>query len=294
MTLPAHRAHVRVGSTIVTYLPDGHGIHPAAATFPDADWTAYPDQLDDEGRLTLSFGAFLLEAGERRILVDLGVGAVDVELPGGGGAVGGALLKNLAEVGLSADDIDTVVFTHLHLDHVGWTTDVPPHPVDPAERAPAGLTFRNARHRVAEAEWAYWTRTGGWGAPDRRVVLEPLSGVVEFLRDGETIAPGITVHATPGHTPGHLAVAVADPDRPEAERVLIVGDILHSAVQVAEPDWSFATDVDPGRALAVRRDVLATPDAVLAAGHVTGHVFGRVERTASGTVWAPVFDGGGA
>ncbi|RBM16154.1 hypothetical protein DEH69_17330 [Streptomyces sp. PT12] len=49
---------------------------------------------------------------------------------------------------------------------------------------------------------AYWARTGGWGAPDPRTVLAPLSGVVEFLRDGETIALGITVHATPGHTPG--------------------------------------------------------------------------------------------
>ncbi|RBM16155.1 hypothetical protein DEH69_17335 [Streptomyces sp. PT12] len=88
--------------------------------------------------------------------------------------------------------------------------------------------------------------------------------------------------------------------------MLIVGDILHSAAQVAEPDWSFATDVDPRRAREVRGDVLATPRTVLAVGHATGHVFGRVERTerteraehseraASGTVWAPVFGEGGA
>ncbi|MFI7104569.1 MBL fold metallo-hydrolase [Streptomyces sp. NPDC050161] len=291
MTLPAQRAQLRVGTTSITYLPDGHSVMSAAVAFPESDWSAHRGQLDDSGQITLSFGAFLLQSGERRILVDLGMGAVDVQLPGVGRMTGGSLLASLADEGLSAEDIDTVVYTHLHIDHVGWTTDVPMNPLEPAERTPSGLTFPNARYCVSEAEWTHWTQTGGGpGAPDPHVVLAPLSDAIEFLDDGETIAPGITVHITPGHTPGNLVVAVTDPDGSGSERVLIVGDILHSVVQVAEAEWSFFADADPQQALAVRKEVLTAPGTVIAAGHFTDHVFGRVEHSGSGTTWTPVFD----
>ncbi|MEU9285518.1 MBL fold metallo-hydrolase [Streptomyces sp. NPDC048275] len=95
------------------------------------DWTTRPGYLED-GQLILSFGSFLIRAGGRRILVDLAVGKVDVDLPGVARLKGGSLLQNLAAEGLSTDGIDTVVYTHLHLDHVGWTSDVAPLPNAPA------------------------------------------------------------------------------------------------------------------------------------------------------------------
>ncbi|MFF2515198.1 MBL fold metallo-hydrolase [Streptomyces sp. NPDC058086] len=82
------------------------------------DCTTHPGFLED-GQLILSFGSFLICAGDQRILVDPAVGKIDVDVPGVARPKGGSPLRNLAEEGLSADDIDTVVHTHLHLDHVG-------------------------------------------------------------------------------------------------------------------------------------------------------------------------------
>lgn len=293
MPLPAQRAQLGVGATTVTYLPDGHGIHPAAVLFPRTGDPVRADRPDDGGQVTLSFGAFLLRTGERNILVDLGMGAVDGSLPGIGHVKGGSLLTSLAAEGLAAEDIDTVVFTHLHPDHVGWTSAASPLPAGAPDPAPRGLAFPNARHCVAEAEWTYWTTGGGENGPDPRTVVEPLTGVIEFLSDAETVAPGVTVHATPGHTPGHLAVAVADPEDPGTERVLIVGDVLHCVAQVAEAELSFYSDVDPRQALAVRKQILASPRTILAAGHFADHVFGHVEHTASGMTWVPHLGGDG-
>lgn len=85
--------------------------------------------------------------------MDLAVGKIDVDVPGVAQLKGGSLLRNLAEEGLSADDIDTVLYTHLHLDHVGWTSDVAPLPNTPATNSPTGLTFARARHLMSEDEW---------------------------------------------------------------------------------------------------------------------------------------------
>ncbi|MEU3980409.1 MBL fold metallo-hydrolase [Streptomyces sp. NPDC026672] len=291
MTFPARSAHLRIGSTTLTYLPDGHGVHPAATVFPEADRSVLHDYLDDEGQVILSFGSFLLRTGGRRILVDLGMGAADFRIPGVGRIRSGSLLESLAGEGLSPQDIDTVVYTHLHRDHVGWTSDVSAHPADPdgPASAPAALTFPRARHLVAEAEWTYWTKEADAdaGGPDPRGVLEPLGDVVGFLGDGDEVAPGVTVRLTAGHTPGHLALEVTDPDGPGSERVLIVGDVLHSAAQIAEPGWSFFADVDARLALTTREKVLAEPGTILAAGHFSGQVFGRVEHSTSGTTWLP-------
>ncbi|MFE1883306.1 MBL fold metallo-hydrolase [Streptomyces diastatochromogenes] len=109
---------------------------------------------------------------------------------------------------------------------------------------PTGLTFARARHLMSEDEWQYWSaRTAARGGPDAEAVLEPLDGVVEFVGSGDTIEPGVTVEATPGHTPGHLAIVVRDPSVGSTESAYIVGDILHSPAQIGDPDLVFASDV---------------------------------------------------
>ncbi|MER5520003.1 MBL fold metallo-hydrolase [Streptomyces sp. NPDC002763] len=290
MPQPAKRSRISVGDTTITYLPDGFGAHNPDTLFPGVDWTTRPGHLDD-GQLILTFGSFLIQAGGQRILVDLATGKIDVDVLGIAHLEGGALLKSLAAEGLSAADIDTVVYTHLHLDHVGWTSDVAPLPGAPAAHAPSGLTFARARHLMSEAEWRYWTtREADLGGPDAEAVLKPLTGVVEFVAGGDTIAPGVTVEATPGHTPGHLAVVVRDPSGAGTEEVWIVGDIVHSPAQIADPGLAFASDVAPGQARQVRDRVLGRPDTVIAAGHFTDEVFGRVTRDGDGRRWTPVGD----
>ncbi|MER5667865.1 MBL fold metallo-hydrolase [Streptomyces mirabilis] len=288
MPQPAIRSRIAIGDTTITYLPDGFGAHNPDVLFPGVDWATRPGFLEDR-QLILSFGSFLIRAGDQRILVDLAVGKIDVDVPGVAQLKGGALLRNLAEEGLSADDIDTVVFTHLHLDHVGWTSDVAPLPNAPTTDSPTGLTFARARHLMSEAEWQYWsTRAAAMGGPDAEAVLKPLDGVVEFVKSGDTIAPGVTVEATPGHTPGHLAIVVRDPSGTRTESVCIVGDILHSPAQVGDPDLVFSSDVTPDQARAVRDRVLARQDTVIAAGHFTDDVFGRVTSVGDTHAWAPL------
>ncbi|MFD4508471.1 MBL fold metallo-hydrolase [Streptomyces sp. NPDC058457] len=290
MPQPAKRSRITVGDTTITYLPDGFGAHNPDTLFPGVDWTTRPGHLED-GQLVLTFGSFLIQAGDRRILVDLATGKIDVDVPGIARLEGGELLRNLAAEGLSAADIDTVVYTHLHLDHVGWTSDVAPLPGAPAAAAPTGLTFAGARHLMSEAEWQYWTtREAELGGPDPEAVLKPLQGVVEFVGGGDLLAPGVTVEATPGHTPGHLAVVVRDPSGRGTEEVWIVGDVLHSPAQVADPDLAFASDVAPDQAREVRDRLLGRPDTVIAAGHFMDDVFGRVTRAGATRVWTPVGD----
>ncbi|MCG7208885.1 hypothetical protein [Streptomyces arenae] len=98
----------------------------------------------------------------------------------------------------------------------------------------------------------------------------------------------MTVEAAPGHTPGHLAIAVRDPSGGGAEGVWIVGDVLHSPAQIADPALAFASDVAPDLARAVRDRVLGRPDTVIAAGHFTDDMFGRVTRSAEARTWTPV------
>jgi hypothetical protein len=110
MPQPAIRSRITIGGTTITYLPDGSGAHSPDVLFPGVDWTARPGHLED-GQLILSFGSFLIRAGDQKILVDLAVGKIDVDVPGVAHLKGGALLQNLAAEGLSTDDIDTVVYT---------------------------------------------------------------------------------------------------------------------------------------------------------------------------------------
>ncbi|WP_042431275.1 MBL fold metallo-hydrolase [Streptacidiphilus anmyonensis] len=267
------RSQLALGTTTITYLPDGFATLDPGTFFPGADWSAHPGHIHD-GSLVLSFGSFLIRMPDRNILVDLAVGNADTDLPGVGHMQGGLLLDNLAGERLSRDDIDTVVYTHLHQDHVRWTTDASPFASTP--RTPTDLTFRRARHLVSEREWQHWSDPSTTGGPDRDLILEPLTGAIEFVQDGNTIAPGVDVLSLPGHTPGHIGITVRDPASSAPQSVLIVCDVLHSTAQISDPALAFATDTDRAQARAAREHVLAHPASVIAAGHFTGAVFGRV------------------
>lgn len=288
---PAPRATVAVGDTSVTYLPDGQAQLDPAVVFPAsaAGWAQHAAHLDAGGRFLVSIGSFLVRAPGQTILVDLGLGRVSWGSPDlRADFVGGLLLDSLAEERLTPDDVDTVVFTHLHHDHVGWTSDVAPRPgAEP--RTPSGLTFSRARHLVAEAEWRHWEGTDEVVGPQPLAVQAPLRERVSFIADGDVIAPGVRVVATPGHTPGHLSVEVRDPAGRSATRVLILGDVMHTQVQVDQSDWSFVFDADPRLGVATRERILhdvADDHTILAGGHFAGHVFGRVRPLAPRRAWA--------
>jgi len=266
-TAPRHR--VQIGTTTVTYLPDGAVHADPEALFPATtaqDWTPHGHLLDSNGWLTASVGSFLVRNDSGTALVDLGLGRVSFEVPGVAAYEGGLLLTSLHAEGLSAADIDLVLFTHLHRDHVGWTSD-----------GTGGLTFPNARHCVDRTEWDHWQSHTDAAGPDLEAVLTPLSPIIEFF-DAHPPAPDLRTVPTPGHTPGHTSVLITDPA--SETRLLILGDALHTTAQVTEPHWHFRSDVDPGLAVIHRLDLLGhgrDGRTIIAGGHFSDHVFGSLD-----------------
>jgi glyoxylase-like metal-dependent hydrolase (beta-lactamase superfamily II) len=112
-------------------------------------WRLHPEWLDEEGRPVASIGGLLVESGDRKVLVDTGFGPRRAEFPGFGPFDGGQLLPSLAQAGVEPTQIDTVVYTHLHLDQVNasaWRED-----------DTWVLTFPTARFMVREPEWSHWS-----------------------------------------------------------------------------------------------------------------------------------------
>lgn len=295
MVKPASRAQVRIGETTVTYLPDGHGWINSAASFPDSvpdGWAAHEAYLNADGRFPVSIGSFLIRTPGQALLVDLGLGEVDFAIPDAASFKGGMLLDSLRAEGLTPHDINKVVFTHLHHDHVGWLTNAAPAPDLPDGTAITGLTFPTARHLLAEREWRHWADHPGFPGPDQRAVLTPLADNIDsvgFIGDGDEIAPGITVMETPGHTPGHLSLLITDPAGHDDRRLVVLGDVMHCQVQVVESTWTFRFDVDPDQAVATRERMLKEledPNTLLAAGHFAGQVFGHVQPPSARRTWA--------
>ena len=285
----ASREQVRIGDTTVTYLPDGEvRLHPTEV-FPESapdGWARHAAYLDEDGRLPVSVGSFLVRTQSYVALIDLGLGEVDFEVPGFASFRGGRLLKSLAEEGIGADDIDVVLFTHLHHDHVGWTTNVAPSP-GMATRSVDGLTFARATHYVRREEWDHWSGVEDVVGPHLEAVQRPLAERIKFVDDPGFDLPGLEILPTAGHTPGHSSVIVSDSR--SNRRLVILGDVMHTQAQVSDPDWNFRFDVDPDRSRSTRREVLrrfAGGNDIIAGGHFAGSVFGRIGTPAMIHRWA--------
>jgi glyoxylase-like metal-dependent hydrolase (beta-lactamase superfamily II) len=231
--------------------------------WPEADIAALTDSndVDDDGSLNLPVNCFLVRDEDGITLVDTGVG------PGGGGPFAfpaGTLLSTLADLGVRTGEVDRVVLTHLHPDHVGGN-------VDPAGRP----TFPNARYLVAREEWSYWV-DDRWRASKWSFVgdifdahLQPLvsTGHLELVESApHALSRTSTLVSLPGHTPGHSGVDVCS----GGMKVRLIGDAMHHPIQCAHSDWRYVHDTAPDLAVATRLQILedaAAPDHLLAGSH---------------------------
>ncbi|MDQ1502228.1 MAG: hypothetical protein QOI86_5568 [Actinomycetota bacterium] len=280
MAKPAALSSINVGDIKLTYLPDGEAHIAAMGMFPASTpegWVEHKQYLDDEGRVVSTLGGFLVETGDRKILVDLGFGKNHVEIPDFAVFDGGRFMENLAQTGVKPDDIDLVLYTHLHVDHTGWTSQ--------AHGDGHRLTFSNAAHYLGAAEMKHWEQPDESGVgPSPEACLQPLQSQVEFGEDGQTVAPGVTLLATPGHTPGHQSIVLSS----GTDRALILGDVLHCPAQLPEAEWSVLFDVDQALARSTREKVLAELEdstTMLACSHFSEAVFGRVVRGNGKRYW---------
>lgn len=252
---------MKIGSIEILPVFDGTGREPAAEVLtrpgvPDA-WSCHAEHLEADGVLAMPLGGFLVRTGDRTVLVDAGVGTID-----NGKYAGGGLLDSLRTHGVGPADVTDVVFTHLHFDHVGWATKK------------GQVVFPNATYRVHADDWAHFVSSPA-ADPGAVRKLSPLEPQLETF-DGEVVlAPGLTARPAPGHTPGSTVFVVAGGD----ERALLLGDVVHSVVELGERDWEAVFDVDPVAASAVRNalaDEVADSTDLVVGAHFPGLRFGRV------------------
>jgi glyoxylase-like metal-dependent hydrolase (beta-lactamase superfamily II) len=234
--------------------------------FDGDPWAEHRGMLTGDGLLELPVGSFLVRSGERVVLVDAGLGMID-----SGPHRGGRLLDNLAGLGVRPEDVTDVVLSHLHFDHVGWTTQK------------GRIVFPRATYRCHEDDWAHFV-TGPDADPGAVRKLSPLEGQLETFTDGATLAPGVDARSAPGHTPGSTIVVLSS----GAERAMLLGDAVHCPFELTENDWEAVFDVD--RELARRtREALARElegsDVLLGAPHFPGLEFGRLLAGEGRTDW---------
>lgn len=264
----APQQHLTSGKALITYLPDGEYYTPPEVAFPTttaADWQPYRHLLQSDGRIVGNVGVHVIQTDSQTILVDTGNGPriIDNEKFY---LSGGELLQSLARAGLAPEDIDIVFYTHLHVDHVGWTG----HEVNGTRT----LTFPRARYLVRSAEWHKFdspTMSRTWVEE----TLQLLTPRIEFIEDDQFLVPGVRVVATPGHTPGHAALSLESP----GERVLLMGDVYHSLVELEHPEWLTTVDEDPQQAIQTRRHLLqelAVPGTIGSGIHFPDSAFGRL------------------
>lgn len=272
--------HKAIGDMIVTALNDGmfEGSFAMLANFE----TGTAEQMHRERFRAippkLAVNSFLIQTADRTMLVDSGCGTVF-------GPDLGNLAGNLAALGIKPGDVDTLLCTHLHPDHVGGL-------VDKAGKA----VFPHAELVVHAADHAFWgdDATLAHATTDQdkgfialaRSTIAAYADRTKLVTKGEALS-GISVVPEPGHTPGHSGWLLSS----GGASLLIWGDIVHMpGIQFARPDAGMGFDVDGAQAIATRQRIMdmAAADRLLVAGmHLDFPCFGHVARASEGYAFVP-------
>ena len=239
-----------------------------------------PHFMDDEGNLIMSIHALVVDTGKRRILVDTCIGNDKERAFPNWNMLQTAFLDDLSSAGYPRESIDTVMCTHLHVDHVGWNTML----VDGAWVP----TFTNARYLISAVEWSYWDAAedddtyGPIMADSVRPVVE--AGLADFVAMDHRLCEEVWLEPTPGHTPGHVSVHIAS----QGEHALITGDCIHHPCQMTRTDWCSSADFDRRQGRDTREALLARyvdEDILVIGTHFATPTAGHIRHRAEGGYW---------
>lgn len=227
-----------------------------------------PHFMTEEGQIVLSIHALVVESAGKTIIVDTCMGN-DRPLPQGMGLFETNFLEQLESV-VKREQVDYVMCTHLHFDHVGWNTMKVGDEFVP--------TFPNAKYLFAREEFDHWSSAPENENIDLRYGVQPVvdAGLHELVGDRHAITDEIRLEPTPGHTPGHVSVQIES----QGQNAVITGDMVHHPVQLAEPTWGSHPDSLPERAAETRRDFVSRygdEDVLIIGTHFAGPSAGRIK-----------------
>ena len=225
--------------------------------------------------ITTPYTFLYFNTGKQRVLVDMGAGDL--------APTTGKLLQNMRAAGIYPTDIDTVIITHAHPDHIGGTLD------DQGQSI-----YVNARYYIWKMEWDFWfSEIAFTKAPEAHVTiarrnLEPIEDQLTLLDQESEIMPGIGVMAAPGHTPGHIVVSISSGD----EQLLYASDTVLYPLHLEHPDWMPVYDILPDKAATSKRRIfdLAVEEKIM----VIGQHFppfpslGYIVKQGEGWRWQPI------
>ena len=245
------------------------------AIAPYREWLEPHAMCPRTGKLILPIQTYVVRTRHHVALVDTCIG--NDKSPAGfkrwAGRKDDGWLRKLAALGVAPADVDYVFCTHLHLDHCGWHTRC----VD-SRWVP---TFTNARYLFSREEFAYAERR-------QREQQDPVfaenvlpimeAGLGELVAPDHVVDDALRLESTPGHTPGHVAVHMTS----GAHDAVVTGDLVHSPLQCAHPEWNFVYDELPALAAVTRRNFMeryADGPTLILASHFPSPSIGCFERS---------------
>ena len=271
-----------VGDAEVTVVSDGQlGLGNPKGTFTGVSEEEMSRMLTNNflppTNIVLEQNSPVVNLGDKLVLFDTGMGSTQ-----GFGPATGRQQKSLKEAGIKPEDIDAVVFSHAHIDHIGGV-------VDDNKK----VLFPNAQYYIAESDLDYWTDYDKAGPKLKAFVdqarknLLPVRDRVVFYKDGQEFLPGVTALAAPGHTVGHTIFMISS----GGKQFAYTADLTHHPILLMEkPRMQFAYDTDPQQAAESRvkmLDMLAANKIPVLAYHYPWPGIGHVAKTGEGFHYVP-------
>jgi len=281
-TEPAYFYRFGLGDAEVTVVSDGPlPLGPPKGTFVGVSDDEVKKMLSDNflspDNVVLEQNSPIVNTGDKLILFDTGMGTAK-----NFGPTTGRQQKSMKEAGIKPEDIDAVVFSHAHIDHIGGVVD------DSGK-----VLFPNAQYYIAQSDLDFWTDEGKEGGPLKDFIVHarknllPVRDRLVFFKDGQEFLPGVQAISAPGHTVGHTIFMINS----NRKSVAFLGYLTHHPILLLEkPRMQFSYDTDPKQAAETRvklLDMIATNKIPVMAYHYAWPGIGHIAKTAEGFHYYP-------